>query len=150
MNALAAPQRKFKAVIGRAEMIDFPELGIEKVYAKVDTGAHRSSLDCSYVREKDGVLEYTPLHKNNKSYRGERRTTKQYKLVEVENSFGHREERFEVKLKVKIGHRTVKTSFTLANRGRKTYPVLLGRKLLKDRFLVDVNEGSPHPSDEES
>ncbi|MCY1558041.1 putative ATP-dependent zinc protease [compost metagenome] len=60
----------------------------------------------------------------------------------VANSFGHREERFEVKLKIKLGPKVFHAQFTLADRSKKIYPILLGRKLLNHRFLVDSSETS--------
>ena len=65
-------------------------------------------------------------------------TVRDFDKVSISNSFGHREERYEVKLRVKIGHKTFKTTFTLANRESMVYPILLGRKLLNRRFLVDT------------
>jgi len=61
----------------------------------------------------------------------------EYKKVVVANSFGHEEERYEVKLKVKLGPKVFHARFTLADRSKKIYPILLGRKLLNHRFLVD-------------
>ena len=39
------------------------------------------------------------------------------------------------------------TPFTLANRGKKVFPVLVGRKLLNRRFVVDSSKASVHRSD---
>ena len=69
-------------------------------------------------------------------------TTDKYKQVWVSNSFGAREERYEVSLKVRIGAKVFTSRFTLANRSKKIYPVLLGRKLLNDRFLIDSSKTS--------
>jgi hypothetical protein len=69
-------------------------------------------------------------------------TTRNFTKVWVANSFGHREERYEVQLKVKLGPKVFFARFTLANRAKKIYPVLLGRKLLNDRFLIDSAKSS--------
>lgn len=142
--------RKFKAIIGRAELVSFPELGLDAVHAKVDTGAHRSSIDVSYVEEKDGVLHYTLFHEGDPNYSGDVLTTDSYRSVTIYNSFGEGQDRYEVKIWISLGKKKVKTGFTLADRSKKIYPVLLGRKLLQERFMVDVSEGVPHPDDKES
>jgi hypothetical protein len=61
----------------------------------------------------------------------------------VANSFGHREMRYVVKLQLKLGGKTIVGTFTLSDRSKKTYPILIGRKLLNRKFLVDVSKGSP-------
>ena len=45
-----------KLIIGRRELIDFPELSLFGIEAKIDTGAYTSVLHCHDIREEDGVL----------------------------------------------------------------------------------------------
>jgi len=142
--------RKFKIIIGRAEKIAFPELGIDSAHAKVDTGAHRSSIDASSANVVDGVLEYVLFREGDKNYTGEVIREEKFRSIKIFNSFGESQDRFEVKIWVSLGKKKVKTGFTLADRSKKLYPVLLGRKLLNDRFVVDVSEGMPHPEDKET
>lgn len=132
-----------KVVIGRSELIDFVSTGANKVPAKTDTGAYRSSVHAIKIHEADGVLSFELLGGHPVcGAMSERIETTTYNKVWVANSFGHREERYEVALKVKLGPKVFSTRFTLANRGKKIYPVLLGRKLLNDRFLVDSSKSS--------
>lgn len=140
--------RRFKAVIGRVERVDFPQFNVVGVPAKIDTGAYRSSVWASNISEKDGVLTFTLLDKTSEWYTGKQYKTSRFSIVEVENSFGHKEERYSVYIKLKMGSRTVTSNFTLANRSQKTYPILIGRKLLKNRYIVDVSEGRPLEDEE--
>jgi hypothetical protein len=64
----------------------------------------------------------------------------EYRKVTIANSFGHEEERYEVKLKVKLGSKVFKARFTLADRSKKIYPILLGREMLSHRFLIDPSK----------
>lgn len=137
-----------KKVIGRAERISFPKAGIDNLPAKVDTGAYRSSVWATNIKEVDGVLYFTLLGPRSPFYNGKRLSTDEYKLIEVENSFGHKQKRYSIFLSVEIAGKRVRSNFTLANRGMKTYPVLIGRKLLKNRFVVDVSRGQPVPDEE--
>jgi hypothetical protein len=60
----------------------------------------------------------------------------------VLQSVGTREERYEVKLRVKIGPKIFKAKFTLADRSKKIYPILLGRTMLNGRFLIDTDQSA--------
>lgn len=141
--------RKLKLVIGRAERVDFPDAGVFSVYAKVDTGAYRSSVWASDIREENGVLKFKLLGPASPQYSGQECETTEFETVEIENSFGQKEQRYGVYLRIKVGPKTTRTSFTLADRSVKTYPVLIGRRLLRGRYLVDVSEGEPHEDDKE-
>lgn len=140
--------RKLKLVIGRAERVDFPDAEVFSVHGKIDTGAYRSSVWASDIREENGVLKFKILGPESKAYSGKDCETTEYEVVEVENSFGQKEDRYSVYLRVKVGAKTTRTNFTLADRSVKTYPVLIGRRLLRGRYLVDVSEGEPLDDEE--
>lgn len=140
--------RKDKAVIGRVERIDFIDADIQGLPAKVDTGAYRSSIWATGISEKNGVLCFTLLGPSSPYYTGIVVETTEYRKVQVENSFGHRQERYSVFLKVRLAGRVFRSNFTLANRHAKTYPALIGRKMLRNRFIVDVSQGSPLKDEE--
>lgn len=132
-----------KVIIGRSELLTFIDVASTQVPAKTDTGAYRSAVHASEVMEHDGVLEFMLLGGHPVCGTiAQKMTTTDYTKVWVANSFGHREERFEVKLKVKLGPKVFQARFTLADRSKKIYPILLGRKLLNHRFLVDSSETS--------
>lgn len=139
----------FKTIIGRAEKIDFiideNALGIP---AKVDTGAYSSSVWATDIVEKDGTLEFVLLGPVHLQYTGKKITTSKYKLVSVQNSFGESEKRYGLDMTVRFCGKKVTTFFTLADRSHKIYPVLIGRKLLKGRFVVDVAGGHPVAEEE--
>lgn len=119
-------------------------LGMHNIPAKSDTGAYRSAVhaDDIFIDEKN-LLHFTLL--GNHPVCGtmaQKVTSDKYKEVWIANSFGHREKRYEVKLQAKLGPKVFTASFTLSDRSKKIYPILLGRKLLNDRFLVDSSESS--------
>ena len=136
-------------IIGRAEKISLPEHGIELVPAKIDTGAWRTSIWASESVEEDGVLKYKLFGEGSDFYTGEVIETEDFQTVSVENSFGHAEERYVVPMKIKLGTKTVTTQVTLADRSKKWYPVLVGRKLLRNKYMVDVSLGDPLEKDYE-
>lgn len=130
-----------KLVIGRAEMLSFPEVEINDVPAKVDTGAYRNAVHASDIQAKNGTLTANLLAGHpavgTLSFPV---ATKEFSEVFITNSFGHREKRYEIKLKVKLGPKVFVTPFSLASRENNTYPILLGRKLLNRRFIVDTDK----------
>jgi hypothetical protein len=58
--------------------------------------------------------------------------------------------RYKTKLSIRVKGRLIKATFTLSDRSQKTYPVLLGRRLLKDKFIIDVSLGEPLSSAEKA
>jgi hypothetical protein len=130
-------------IIGRAEKIDLVDLGLQSVPAKVDTGADSSSIWVSSVTEKTDGLHCVFFGPGSEFYTGDIITIqKDYSITRVANSFGHKELRYKIKLRVRVGGRLVRATFTLADRSVKTYPILLGRRLLTGKFLVDVSIGT--------
>lgn len=139
----------YKSIIGRAEPIDFlGDPDVTGVAAKIDTGAFSSSVWATNIREEDGGLLFTLLGPAHEAYTGEEVRVSKYQTVKVENSFGKSETRYGVMLKVKFCGKKITTFFTLADRSKKIYPVLIGRKMLKGRFLVDVSIGHPIADEE--
>jgi hypothetical protein len=131
----------YPVIIGRSELIDFPELLLTHVPAKADTGAYRSAIHAKNiaVTKKGGkdVLSFDLLLEHPTSTYARTIETSDFKKAMVENSFGVAEERYATKLKIKLGTKVFYTEFTLTDRSVKTYPILIGRKTLNKRFLVD-------------
>ncbi len=132
-----------RVIIGRSERINFVDMHIHGVPAKVDTGAYRSAVHATDITENDGVVSFTlfgghPICGNM----AQQLSTNDFKKVIVANSFGHEEERYDIKFKVKLGSKIFLAKFTLADRSKKVYPILLGRTMLNRRFLVDTNESA--------
>ncbi len=141
--------KTFRTVIGRAETIDFTdESGSLNVPAKIDTGAYSSSVWASNIIETDGTLEFELMGPGHPCYTGKKISTKNYRSVTIQNSFGKSEKRFGVELKVTFCGKRITSFFTLSDRSKKIYPVLIGRKLLKGRYLVDVSIGHPVADEE--
>lgn len=131
-------QKTMKQIIGRTDVADFPELDMEDIRVKIDTGARTSAIHANRIRivEKDGeqLLKCSVLH-SRKTF-----TFREFDKRKVKSSNGHIEERFLVKTKVKLFGKIFKTEFTLTTRKDMTFPVLLGRRLLRNRFIVDVSQ----------
>lgn len=135
---------RYLTIIGRAEKVDFVGTALS-VPAKIDSGAFRSSVHAIDIKEKtrDGVkyLSFSLLGHPCAPVPRPMETDRFTKL-EVKSSNGEVELRYEVTLKMKIANKVFNTSFTLADRATNVYPVLIGRKALKNRFIVDVTKSA--------
>lgn len=132
----------YQTIIGRFEYIDVVDQ-VESIPAKIDTGAYRSSIHVSKIAEKvvDGVnvLEFTLLgHSGHESIKVLQ--TEHFRERIVRSSSGHNSQRYEVKLKIRLGYKSFQASFTLSDRSNNVFPVLIGREALKSRFLVDPSK----------
>jgi hypothetical protein len=142
---MTGPIERQLTIVGRAEKISLPALGAKNVPAKIDTGADSSSI-WAHVTQIDGEqLKVVFFGPGTSFYDGTEYVfaPDEFEITRVSNSFGHRELRYKVKLTITLKGRTIKGAFTLANRENKLYPVLIGRSLLTNKFLVDVAAGNP-------
>jgi hypothetical protein len=126
--------------LGRSDRVDLPGLHLQDIQAKIDTGAYTCSLHCLRAEIIDGELEFVLLDEEHPEFTGIKYRFKKYDQREIKNSFGEAELRFVIKTKVKIFDRVIKAEFSLSNRGNLKFPVLLGRKILRHRFLIDVTK----------
>ena len=124
--------------IGTIEKVSLPDYGIENVPAKVDTGADSSAIWASNIVEKDGQLSFTLFGPASAYYSGKEIRTRKFTNVSVKNSFGHKEVRYKVNLRLDIAGRVIKTRINLANRANNRFPILIGRRTLHGKFVVDV------------
>lgn len=126
-------------LIGRREFVNIPELGISNLEAKVDTGAYTSSLHCEKIdvaiEEGQEVLYFTiSPGEDARVFR-----FVHFDRKKIKNSFGEMEERYVIKTAVNLGKKSIRSVISLSNRDNMRYPLLIGRRLLKSKFLIDVN-----------
>ena len=131
-------------LIGRREFVDFPELNLYFVEAKIDTGAYTSAIHCTDIEiktiNKKTVLCFRLLDASHPESEKHVHQFDEFFQKKIKNSFGEMEERYIIKTLVKIGHKNIRTTLSLSDRENMRYPVLIGRRLLKGKFMVDVNK----------
>lgn len=135
---------KKKTTIGRKDVVDLPDFKINGLDAKVDTGAYTSSLHCSRIKKEviDGVEHLTFYLSGHSLHERKSRkfSTTDFVQKNIKSSNGHIEKRYVIKTHIALFGRTFKAEFSLADRSSMKNPVLLGRKLLAGRYIVDVSK----------
>ena len=132
-------QKAHLPIIGEVEPLYFLPMK-SPFYARIDTGATTSSLDCRDVEffERDGEKWVSFKLINRKS--GEEHVFEK----KVERAFrvrrtGEDESRKAVKMDVKMGNETFSAVFSIADRSGFDYQGLIGRNILTGRFIVDTS-----------
>jgi hypothetical protein len=130
--------------IGLSDELDIPAAELFNVPCKIDTGAYNCSIDCSHwaVEEINGTphLLFTLLGNDYKQYSGISLKTTDFIRKKVKSSTGHVEYRYQVSLTIVMFGESVEAAFNLSKRHNMRYPILLGRKFLSKKFLVDVSK----------
>jgi hypothetical protein len=127
-------------VLGRYDRVDMPDLGLFNIHAKVDTGAYTCCLHCRRAEIVDGKLEFILLDEEHPEFTGMRFVFNQFERKDIKNSFGEVERRFVITTTIRIFNEDIIAEFSLSNRGSLKFPILIGRKILRDRFLIDVKK----------
>ena len=126
--------------VGWREWVVLPELGIDVLHAKVDTGARTSALHAFRVEpfDEDGKRRVRfaihPIQGNNKVVRECVANVVDERAVT--DSGGNTESRLVIHTPVIIGGRTWPIEMTLTNRDNMRFRMLLGRTAMRDGNLV--------------
>jgi hypothetical protein len=130
-----------KVPIGWREWIAFPALGIDRIKAKVDTGARTSALHAFFVerfeRDGEGWVRFSIHPKQNDT---DTVIDCEAPLADqrvVRDSGGHEEYRYVISTEVLLGDRTHQVEVTLTDRDSMQFRCLLGRTAIKGQYLVD-------------
>jgi len=127
-------------ILGRYDRVDLPELGLYNIHAKIDTGAYTCSLHCHKAEVVNGKLEFILLDEEHPEFTGMKFVFDTFENRDIKNSFGEVEKRFVIVTTIKIFDEEITAEFSLSNRGLLKFPILIGRKILRDRFLIDVKK----------
>lgn len=128
-------------IIGWREWVALPELGIEKIKAKADTGARTSALHAFRLEM------FNQHHKQKVRFAIHPLQGNTHLILNciadvvdmrwVSDSGGHLERRYVIQTLLVIGDCAKTIEITLTNRDTMNFRMLLGRGALKKTFLVN-------------
>ena len=129
-------------IVGSKECISILDLELYDLDAKVDTGADSNALHCDDIEvDKAGkVVHFTLLDEVHPAYHGKRMSLPLFKIKKVKSSNGQLQLRPSIKVTVEFFGKNYESVISLTNRADMKYPMLIGRKFLSGRYLVDVSE----------
>ena len=121
--------------------MSLPDLGVDWIKAKIDTGARTSALHAFEIVEfeRDGKpwvrFKIKPWQESQEDARvvecpiHDRRA--------VRSSSGHKQNRIVIKMRISMVGREVVAEVTLSNRDKMGFRMLIGREALRRGFIVD-------------
>ncbi|MCB9359971.1 MAG: ATP-dependent zinc protease [Flavobacteriales bacterium] len=131
-----------RIVIGRQDIADFPELNLVDIPIKIDSGAYTSSFHCHNIEEFEdkGIkkIKCNFLDPEHEQYHEKEFVFENYKIRKVKSSNGITEERYSVVTKIEIFDQLLPIELTLTERGSMRFHVLIGRKFLSKKFVIDT------------
>ena len=133
-----AQQKRQKRVVGWKEHGALPDLKIKDVIAKMDTGANLASIDASEIKysTKGGVKHVNfKIMKRNNTVRKTSAPLAGFKRIKSSN--GDVERRPYIKTTLLVDGIAKKIELTLTDRGPMDYTMLIGRKALGRRWVVN-------------
>ena len=123
---------KTKLLIGRLERANLPNFGLYDQVVKIDSGAYSSSIHIFSVKEIGNQLE-VQFKETDKT----KILFDSWKMKNVKSSNGIADRRYTILGRIVLGDIEYQTPFTLTDRSGMRYPILIGRKLLNKKFIID-------------
>ena len=127
--------------IGWAELVQLPDLGLEHVRAKIDTGAATSSIHATRlnpIETDEGLLVefWSRVHQDEPERMF---TAPAVARRKIKSSNGEVQLRYVIETRMRIGEFAWTGHLTLANRRAMAFPILIGRRALARGFLVNCS-----------
>ena len=133
-----------KLLVGVLEQCDLPQLHIEALCMRIDTGAKTSSLHVDNLEiENRNTEEWVSfdIHPDiHNVSRVVRRSAKVKGSRTIKSSNADKEKRFVIDTTICMGSRSWQIEVTLTDRSSMSYLMLLGREAMSNRVLVDPSK----------
>ena len=141
-SAMTKRQVKTRDLIGWREWVAVPTLGIDRIKAKIDSGARSSSLHATDIRiEQVGSRErvyFRVFPRQRSKLRSIECVADVIEHREIRSSNGSKTIRPVIACQLEMHGQRWTIEVTLADRKRMGFRMLLGREAFRKRFLLDV------------
>lgn len=137
-------QKFIKQVIGWREWVKLPDLHVDFIKAKIDTGAKTSAIhaeNIEFIKRRGRQLvkfDIYPLQKNKK--KKNTATAELFDLRQVRSSNGQMEKRPVIITEIELDGEKWPIEMTLTKRDVMGFRMLLGRQAFEGRYLIDVDK----------
>lgn len=130
------------SIVGWRELILLPDFTDVPIKAKIDTGARTSAIHAKQIESLDReghrwvrfLLDLGERHGKPMVVEAPLNDKRM-----ITSSNGEFEERLIIKTSLVLGEHSFQAEFSLANRSKMMFPILIGRAALNQRFIVDPN-----------
>jgi hypothetical protein len=133
-----------KLILGALEVCNLPELQINDLQVRVDTGAKTSSLHVDNIelamRNDESWVSFDIHPDIHNVTRVVRRASKLKEIRLIKSSNAATENRYVIDTKICMGDRTWSIEVTLTDRSSMSYLMLLGRQAMMNDILVDPSK----------
>ena len=137
---LSTKAKKGLPAVGWREWVSLPDLGIEQIKVKIDTGARTSALHAfaivPFKQDQQHFIRFKirPLQRCNDEIEC---VSKVEDIRWVTDSGGHRERRYVIITQLVLGAVSWPIEVTLTNRDTMSFRMLLGRTAMRHRCTVN-------------
>ena len=124
-------------IVGEIEKIGIPQIDYI-TDARIDSGAKTTSILGKDLKEKKGNTLSFCIKVNGKY---KELTAPIIKKIKIKSAVSaKKDERYVIELPICFGNKLKKILATVADRSHMDYPVLIGRNLLIDGYVIDVSK----------
>lgn len=129
-------------VVGWREYVSLPDMAIDSIKAKVDTGARSSSLHAfeieEFTREGQRWVRFNVHPRQKDDLCAIAVEAPVLDVRNIRSSSGEVSERYVIVTALRLLGQTWPIELTLANRDEMGFRMLLGREAVRGRMLVDA------------
>ncbi|MGN6160116.1 MAG: ATP-dependent zinc protease family protein [Marmoricola sp.] len=126
---------------GWREWVGLPDVGVDHIKAKLDTGARSSALHAFDLHEfeRDGATWVRfSVHPWQRSAADQQTVELPvHDRRSIRSSTGHVQQRYVVRMNLRLMDKTFAVDVTLARRDSMGFRLLIGREALRHGFVVD-------------